>query len=481
MQVRYAAAVPAGARQGVRTRGTASRPECVRSCRGPRAGRGIAKPLFGEIIGVCAGKRLNATQKPPRGDILFSGRGAWRRVGCERDVRLGSEREWAKDSVQNRPQPVRQAHTLLQRQRVVHLLRTVGPLARVELANRLGLPRPTITAIVAELVEAGTLIELESRPEGVCNRGRPRTLLVCNPRSRRVLGIRIERLVASVVVADESGYVSKQSQTPTWQRPPEAVIASIVRIAEQLMSDAANAPVAAVGVCVSGFIDGDTGVVVESDELGWSDVAVGESLSQALGVPVNVQDSTQAITLAEAIAGEARDGRSAVVLDCGAHFGVGLIIDGRPYVGATGVAGVIERHSVMGDLAVPDVFGAGESASADGVLSSARSADTAVSKAGRSSGQPQEADAYIERIAHVAMLAEALIDPQLLILSGPIVGFNALAGALESRIDELRPSVRKARTATVRSRIIGDSQLSVMVALQKLDPDIGGLLRSRSL
>jgi DNA-binding transcriptional regulator YbjK len=66
---------------------------------------------------------------------------------------------------------------------VVRLLQTAGPLARADLADRLGLARSSITAIVAGLIDDGTLVELDSRIEDPGYRGRPRTLLSHNPRA----------------------------------------------------------------------------------------------------------------------------------------------------------------------------------------------------------------------------------------------------------------------------------------------------------
>jgi predicted NBD/HSP70 family sugar kinase len=380
----------------------------------------------------------------------------------------------------------RQVRSLLHRQRVVHLLRASGPLARADLAERLGVARPMITEIVSELIDDGTVVELESRPEGPCNRGRPRTLLACNPQARRLLGIQIDRYRARIVVADAAGNVFKDGQTPTAHRSAKSVIGSITRIAKQLMADSSEVPVAAVGVCIPGFIDG--GIVVESHELGWTDVDLGGQISRALGVPTAVQDTTQAITLAEAIAGEAREARWAVVLDCGGHIGVGLIIDGRPYAGATGIAGAIGQVPVIGS---PDSR-VGGSVDAHLSMRAMQAAapqtaglalqdidiDAVVQEARRNGHSQSIVRTVIDRIAHTAMFIEALIDPELLILTGLIVEFDELASALETRINEIRPPLRRGRTTTVRSKIIGDSPLSVIVALQELNPDIGRLLRT---
>jgi predicted ArsR family transcriptional regulator len=82
------------------------------------------------------------------------------------------------------PKPARQGTQLLRllhRQRVVHLLRVSGPLSRADVADKLGLARSSVTAIVRDLIEDGTLIELASGTDGAARRGRPRILLSTNP------------------------------------------------------------------------------------------------------------------------------------------------------------------------------------------------------------------------------------------------------------------------------------------------------------
>ncbi len=380
---------------------------------------------------------------------------------------------------------------LLHRQRVVHLLRTEGPLARADLADRLGLSRPSITAIVGELIEDGTLVELDSRVEGPGYRGRPRKLLDCNPQARRVLGIWIDERRARVVVADATGNISHEDETPTAGRTPASVIRSIIRIAKQLIDEPAGGSVAAAGVCIPGYIDGATGFVVESKTLGWTDVELGKPISRALGVPTAVQDTTQAMTLAETIAGEAREVRSALVLNCGGHVDVGLIVGGRPYAGATGVAGAIGHIPIAGSHAMCACGRIGcvnASMSLHAMQSVAPDTENVPLKdinldevAQQASRNPQSQKIIhdvIDQVARTAILMEAILDPEVLILSGLIVEFEELVTALEVRIDEIRPPERRGRTTTVRSQIGRDYRVAVIVALQQLDPDIAGLLHT---
>lgn len=380
---------------------------------------------------------------------------------------------------------------LLQRQRVVHLLRTEGPLARADLADRLGLSRPSITTLVGELIDDGTLIELDSRVEGPGYRGRPRKLLGCNPEARRVLGIWIDERRARIAVADATGNISREDETPTAGRTSSAVIKSVIRIAKQLIDEPAGGSVAAAGICLPGFIDSATGFVIESKALGWSGVELGKPISRALGVPTAVQDTTQAMTLAETIAGEAREVRSAVVLNCGGHVNVGLVIGGRPYAGATGVAGAIAHMPIAGShakCACGRVGCVNASMSLHAMQSVAPETEGVALKdidlaavAQETSRNPRSQKIIhevIDHIARTAILIEAVLDPEILILSGLITEFEELVGALQSRIDEIRPPERKGRTTTVRSHIGRDYRVAVIVALQQLDPDIAGLLRT---
>ncbi|WP_431235155.1 ROK family protein [Mycolicibacterium psychrotolerans] len=385
----------------------------------------------------------------------------------------------------------RQVARLLQRQRVVHLLRTSGPLARADLADRLGLPRPSITTLVADLIDDGTLVELESRIEGAGSRGRPRILLDCNPEARRVLGIQIDGIRARVVLADATGNISHEDQTPTGDRDAAAVIRSITRIATKLMSDPEGKQASVVGVCIPGLVDDTTGLVIASHELGWTNVELGKLISRDLGIPVAVQDTTKAITLAETIAGAAREARTAVVLDHGGRLGVGLIIDGRPYSGSTGVAGAIGHVPVYGSVA-PCRCGRTGCVEADMSMYAMQAAapqtvgqtyedvdiDALREENARNEQSQNIVRDVIDRVAHTAALIEALLDPELIIVAGLIVEFDELADGLVARIDELRPPERQSRTTTVRSNIGRDAPIAVIVALQQLDPDIAGMLHT---
>lgn len=368
-------------------------------------------------------------------------------------------------------------------------------MARADLADELGLDRPTMTALVRELIEAGALVELEVQGSG--SRGRPRTMLGCNPEVRRVIGIEIDPARARVVLADGAGIISSEGETPTGQRRPAAVVRSIIRIAKQLISASAGGPVVAAGVCIPGYVDDASGRVIQSHELAWNNIELGSLISEALGIPTAVQDTTKAVTLTEAIAGKAREARLAVVLDYGHRLGIGLIRNGRPSGGVTGVAGAIGHIQLYGGTTqcCCGRIGCVEAEASMQAMQAAAPQTVGVpfdaidfDEVVRTSTADPESQRIIrdvvDRVAHLVVLFEALIDPELLVIAGLIVEFDELAAALEARIEELRPPERRDRTTTVRSDVRRNTRVagvSVVVALQQLDPAIRGMWGSADL
>ena len=95
---------------------------------------------------------------------------------------------------------------------------------------------------------------------------------------------------------------------------------------------------AAVGVASAGQIDPDSGdVVFATDNLpGWTGLPLGRRLSEALGLPVHVDNDVNAFALAEAQLGAGRGYRHQLLVAVGTGVGGGIVIDGRLYSGHLG-------------------------------------------------------------------------------------------------------------------------------------------------
>jgi glucokinase len=106
------------------------------------------------------------------------------------------------------------------------------------------------------------------------------------------------------------------------------------------LRDAGSARVAAVGVGVPGLVNPETGrVVISSDLPSVVREDLRESLRQAAGLPVALDNDANAGAMGEYAAGAGRGSRNMFYVTIGTGIGGALILDGRLWRGASGFAG----------------------------------------------------------------------------------------------------------------------------------------------
>jgi N-acetylglucosamine repressor len=153
----------------------------------------------------------------------------------------------------------------------------------------------------------------------------------------------------TVAVADAQGTIKMVRGQPSILGMPEQTLATLrPMVADVLL--AANVPrsrVEAAGATVPGLIDQESGVCVLAPNLRWHDVPLREALTKELGVPVTVNNITQAAAIAEGRVGAARGARSYVWVYVGSGVGSGVVNDGRLFIGQRGFSGEIGHCQVV--------------------------------------------------------------------------------------------------------------------------------------
>ena len=103
------------------------------------------------------------------------------------------------------------------------------------------------------------------------------------------------------------------------------------------------------GVGLPGIIDGQGVVRVSPNLSGWQDIPLRQMLSSALPFPVFVENDANAHALGEAWFGAGKDIKSAVCLTLGTGVGGGIILNGKIWAGADGMAGEVGHVTVEPD------------------------------------------------------------------------------------------------------------------------------------
>lgn len=224
------------------------------------------------------------------------------------------------------------------RRRVVAEVRSVGTMARVELADAMGVSRATITETVAGLIEDGVLIELGDEA-GIARagRGRPRVRLGFRGDRHGVVGVWIGQDRVEMTLVDAAGVrrAERVRELPLSALDGDALIAALETEIGAFRRSIGRGPrLAGLGIACQGYIDNEAGTIAWSPVLSCRDVPVAPALSGRLGVPVLIDNDAAALALALGRR-EPRllKGRTACIM-MGDGVGLGLLIEGKLYRGA---------------------------------------------------------------------------------------------------------------------------------------------------
>jgi glucokinase len=150
-----------------------------------------------------------------------------------------------------------------------------------------------------------------------------------------VIGVDVggTKILAAVIAPD--GAIEAREERPTVVSSTEALFAELDDAVEALR---AGHEVAALGFGIPSRIDQRAGRALASVNLPLQDVDFRDRMAERHGLPVAIDNDANAAAVAEWRAGAARGAGYVVMLTLGTGVGGGLILDGKPYRGATGGA-----------------------------------------------------------------------------------------------------------------------------------------------
>lgn len=237
----------------------------------------------------------------------------------------------------------------LNRSLVLEQIKEHGPISRAELARETSLAKPTVSAIVDQLLEEGTAREVGVRPP-TAGGGRPPVLVEFNARSQYIVGVQVGVQRTNIVVADARGRELDRTTIETPNSSPEHALEVVADeiIALLRSSGVPKKRLTAVGVCIPGLIEAYSGVCLLAPNLGWRDVPVSKLLASALRVPIFVVNTADAAVVLENLDGAAEESKDVVLLYVGRGVGASVLSDGRLVRGMRGLSGEIGHCTIPG-------------------------------------------------------------------------------------------------------------------------------------
>jgi len=237
----------------------------------------------------------------------------------------------------------------INKRRVLRLIRSSGPLSRADAAEQTGLTRPTISAVVAELLAEGWIQEVGT---GESSGGRPPILLQFNPKARWVIGAELGAGHVRAILTDLNGTVAHRIKYRVESSDPMVELGRLERAVRELLDVVAAqpvpVPVAGLGLGITGMVDHKAGVWQYSPHFDVENLPVGDILQERLNLPVRVENDARAMAWGEHYFGVGRGVQNLAFIRVGVGIGAGIIIGGRLYRGAHGGAGEI-GHTLVDD------------------------------------------------------------------------------------------------------------------------------------
>lgn len=227
---------------------------------------------------------------------------------------------------------------------VLRTIRLAGSVSRRDIANQTGLSQATVTAITAEFIKEGLVLEKE---QVGATTGRPPVLLALNPDGAFVAGVYVSSDRISVVVANLEARVmgSHEELLDSDVTDPAHVadrVATAVRsccIGYGFLPD----DISGLGLGIPGLVNAHTGKVHFhpgfNQGFNWSDVPFREMVEKRTGFETFIENSSNALAIYEHWFGDARACDDFLVVTLEHGVGLGIFSNGRLVRGTKGMAG----------------------------------------------------------------------------------------------------------------------------------------------
>jgi predicted NBD/HSP70 family sugar kinase len=369
-----------------------------------------------------------------------------------------------------------------------------GYRSRAWLTAEMGLNRSTIGDLVAELTEAGLVLERSASARG--RAGRPSLEVVPCPDGPYVLAVDLgvrHLVVARVGLGGELLDRVDVGPGRDWS-DLDVTVEAIAQTCGRLRAGAPEgARCMGVGLSVPGVIRHEDGLLRFAPNLGWIDLPLGARLAERLDLPAVIANDADLGALAEHWRGVAVGHDHVVVVSGEIGIGGGILVGGRPLRGRGGYAGEIGHLRVNPD-------GRACRCGSRGCLETEIGVDALLSAAGRpvGSGMPAYRDVLARAaagepaaVAAAARVARWLgvgvgilvntFNPDIVVLGGPL---GELFAATEDIVQDMyakcslvapREQGRLAASALgPDAQIVGAAELAFEPLLE--DP-IGALTR----
>ena len=226
---------------------------------------------------------------------------------------------------------------------LLRLLCTHDGVSRIQLAQRTGLTKMTVSNIIAGLMEQDYVVE--RAPERNAGVGRNPIILDISPGAPKVLGVQLGREGVTAVLFDLKLRILKKEEEPFAQENTDSILQKLFRAVDRIRIQESN--ILGCGVSVVGPLDVGSGVVLNPPNFfGVSNLPLRRLLSNHMGLPVELNNYMNCAALGEKLFGAGREFHNFLYVGLSTGIGSGIIENDGLYQNSSGFAGELGHTSI---------------------------------------------------------------------------------------------------------------------------------------
>jgi len=235
------------------------------------------------------------------------------------------------------------SHMLLKsinQQKVLFLIYSEGPISRVELSEKTGLSRQTVTNIVNRLLEekiivAGELIDLEA------GSGRKRVGLHINSGSFYAIGLELAgKYIRGKVYNLRQDAVASAERTINKYGSVDVLLKLLHEVIDELISQVPNASkIKGIGISIQGLVDSQHGIVLRTPGIGFHRLRLSQLLEDKYHIPVHIENDVNLLSVYENMNGCLKESNNNITIKFDYGTGGAIVVDKQIIAGSNFVAG----------------------------------------------------------------------------------------------------------------------------------------------
>ena len=208
--------------------------------------------------------------------------------------------------------------------------------SRIELAQKTGLAKMTVSNIVSEFIESGILEEREKLQTDT--KGRNPVQLSIAQGAPKLLGVHVYREEYSVILCDLMLHIIKKISVPITEENADILVQELLGKIDEMLAVFPEEKILGIGIGAIGPDDLLRGRILKpTDFHGIHDLDLKKEIAEHTHLPVYFDSESNAAAMAEKYYGSGSDCEDFIYINLANGVGTGLVVNGKLYSNTSGM------------------------------------------------------------------------------------------------------------------------------------------------